>query len=88
MALPTYDSEFVDELIDDLEAYLQRATDLTTFAESQVEERVRLTRLVDQLTADREQLLVRIGMLERHPVVRLARVPRRLWRAVRRNRRK
>lgn len=88
MALPTYDSEFVDELIDDLEAYLQRATDLTTFAESQVEERVRLTRLVSQLTADREQLLLRIGMLERHPVVRLARVPSRLWRAVRRNRRK
>ena len=88
MASPTYDSEFVDELIDDLEAYLQRATDLTTFAESQVEERVRLTRLVSQLTADREQLLLRIGMLERHPVVRLARVPRRLWRAVRHNRRK
>ena len=88
MASPTYDSEFVDELIDDLEAYLQRATDLTTFAESQVEERVRLTRLVSQLTADREQLLLRIGMLERHPVVRLARVPQKLWRAVRRNRRK
>jgi hypothetical protein len=83
MASPTYDSAFVDELIDDLEAYLQRATDLTTFAESQVEERVRLTRLVDELNADRERLHLRITTLERNPIVRVARVPLRVWRRVR-----
>lgn len=80
-----YDDTFVNELIDDVEAYLQRATDLTTFAESQVEERVRLTRLVNELNADREQLHLRIRTLERNPVVRVARVPRRIWRAIRRN---
>lgn len=84
MELPAYDTAFVDELINDLEAYLQRATDLTTFAESQVEERVRLTRLVDELNADRERLHLRIRTLEGNPVVRVARLPRRAWRAVRR----
>ena len=98
MASPTYDSAFVDELIADVEAYLHRCNVLTDFAESQVEERVRLARLVNQLAAECDGLQVtigelrqqvesldaRLGSLDRSPAVRLARVPSRLLRLVRR----
>ena len=49
MASPTYDDAFVDELLKDVDAYLHRLTVLTDFAESQVEERIRLARLVNRL---------------------------------------
>jgi hypothetical protein len=98
MMSPTYDSAFVDELIADVEAYLQRCNVLTDFAESQVEERVRLARLVNRLASDRDGLQVtigelrqqvesldaRLGTLEQSVAVRLARVPTRLLRLVRR----
>lgn len=99
MASPTYDTAFVDELIDDVEAYLQRCHALTDFAESQVEERVRLARLVNRLGSDRDELQAtverlkqqvealdaRLGSLNRTAAVRLAQAPKRLWRLVRRN---
>jgi hypothetical protein len=98
MASPTYDSAFVDELIADVEAYLHRCNVLTDFAESQVEERVRLARLVNRLAADCDGLQVtvgelrqqvesldaRLGSLDRSVAVRVARVPRRLLRLIRR----
>jgi uncharacterized protein YlxW (UPF0749 family) len=98
MTSPTYDSAFVDELIADVEAYLQRCNVLTDFAESQVEERVRLARLVNRLASDRdglqatvdqlkqqvESLDARIGSLNRSMAVRLAHMPRRLLRLARR----
>ncbi|MEY2416667.1 MAG: hypothetical protein QOH53_2001 [Ilumatobacteraceae bacterium] len=99
MASPTYDSAFVDELIADVEAYLQRCNVLTDFAESQVEERVRLARLVNRLASDRdglqaangelrqqvELLDARLRAMDRSMAVRLALVPRRLLRLVRRS---
>jgi uncharacterized protein YlxW (UPF0749 family) len=99
MASPTYDDTFVAELIDDVEAYLNRANVLTDFAESQVEERVRLARLVNRLASDRdglqetitqlrqqiESLDARLRSLDRSIPVRVARLPRRLVRVVRRN---
>jgi hypothetical protein len=98
MASPTYDSAFVDELIADVEAYLHRCNVLTDFAESQVEERVRLARLVNRLASDCEGLQLtigeltqqvesldaRLGAMDRSMAVRLALVPRRLLRLVRR----
>jgi hypothetical protein len=98
MTSPTYDSAFVDELIADVEAYLQRCNVLTDFAESQVEERVRLALLVNRLASDCDGLQVtigelrrqvesldaRLGSLDRSVSVRLARLPRRLLRLVRR----
>jgi uncharacterized membrane protein len=91
MATPTPDSQFIDELVADTEAYLQRCSVLTEFAESQVQERVRLTRVIDQLRADREAHLQtidtlheRLRSLEQSRMVRLALVPRRVWYKVRR----
>jgi hypothetical protein len=98
MASPTYDSAFVDELIADVEAYVHRCNLLTDFAESQVEERVRLARLVNRLASDCDGLQVtigelrhqvesldaRLGAMDRSMAVRLALVPRRLLRLVRR----
>jgi hypothetical protein len=98
MASPTYDNAFVDQLVADVEAYLDRCNVLTDFAESQVEERVRLARLVNRLASDRDGLQLTINELEQQIVsldarlraldtsvaVRLARVPRRLWSLVRR----
>jgi hypothetical protein len=98
MTSPTYNSAFVDELIADVEAYLQRCNVLTDFAESQVEERVRLARLVNRLASDRDGLQVtivelrrqvelldaRLGSLDRSVAVRFARMPGRLLRLVRR----
>ncbi len=100
MAPPSYDSAFVDELVDDVEAYLHRCDVLTDFAESQVEERVRLARLVNRLASDRDGLQVTISELEQHidtlearlrsldrsVGLRLIRAPRRIWRIVRRGR--
>ena len=100
MTSPTYDSAFVDELIADVEAYLQRCNVLTDFAESQVEERVRLARLVNRLASDRdglqatvdelrqqvESLDARLGAMDRSLAVRLGRMPLRVWRKVRRSR--
>jgi hypothetical protein len=100
MTLPIYDSAFVDELIDDVEAYLHRANVLTDFAESQVEERVRLARIINRLASDRDGLQLKIGELEQHvekletrlsaldrsTLVRLTRVPRRIWRVAWRRR--
>ncbi len=102
MTSPTYDTAFVDELIADVEAYLHRCNVLTDFAESQVEERVRLARLVNRLASDRDGLQVTIGelelqvdsldsrlrALESSTAVRLIRVPRKLVRMVRRTRTK
>ena len=102
MASPTYDNAFVDELIADVEAYLHRCNVLTDFAESQVEERVRLARLVNQLASDCDGLQVtigeltrqvesldaRLGSLDRSVAVRIVRLPGRLLRLVRRNRAK
>jgi|GEM_PF-4766702 len=98
MASPTYDNAFVDELIADVEAYLNRCNVLTDFAESQVEERVRLARLVNRLASDRDELQVAVGelrqqveslgarlvSLDRSVAVRLARMPSRVLRLVRR----
>jgi hypothetical protein len=95
-----YDDAFVDELMDDVEAYLHRANVLSDFAESQVEERVRLARLVNRLASDRDGLQIRIDGLEqyvasleveldslnRSAAVRLTRGVRRVWRLVRRSR--
>ena len=91
MATPVPDNEFLDELIADVEAYLQRCSVLTDFAESQVQERVRLQRVIQHLEADRdahlqtiEALDQRLRSLEQSPMVRLALVPQRVWRKVRR----
>ena len=98
MTSPPYDSAFVDELIADVEAYLHRCNVLTDFAESQVEERVRLARLVNRLASDCDGLQVtigelrkqvesldaRLGSMDRSVAVRLARVPRRVVRLIRR----
>ena len=97
MASPTYDDVFVDELLKDVDAYLQRLTVLTDFAESQVEERIRLAQLVNRLASDRdglqleiselkqtiESLDVRLRSFDKSFAVRLATAPRRLWRAAR-----
>lgn len=87
----TPDNQFIDELIADVEAYLQRCSVLTDFAESQVQERVRLQRVIEHLEADRdahlrtiEALDRRLSALEQSPMVRLALVPQRAWRKVRR----
>jgi hypothetical protein len=91
MATPNPDNQFIDELVADTEAYLHRCSVLTDFAESQVQERVRLTRLIDQLRADREAHLQtidtlhqRLRSLEQSRMVRLALVPRRIWHKARR----
>ena len=100
MTSPTYDRAFVDELIADVEAYLQRCNVLTDFAESQVEERVRLARLVNRLASDRdglqatvdqlhqqvESLDARLGAIDRSIAVRIGRMPLKAWRVVRRSR--
>jgi outer membrane murein-binding lipoprotein Lpp len=102
MTSPTYDSAFVDELIADVDAYLHRCDVLTDFAESQVEERVRLARLVNRLASDRDGLQLTIDQLEQQvdsldtrlralessAAVRLTRVPRKLARMARRARTK
>jgi hypothetical protein len=98
MASPTYDNAFVDELVADVEAFLHRCNVLTDFAESQVEERVRLASLVNRLASDRDGLQItiselrqqvemldaRLRSLDGSMAVRLARAPRRLLRLVRR----
>ena len=88
--MPTSDSSFVEELVSDVDAYLHRLTLLTDFAEGQVQERVRLTRAVEQLAADREGHLQtiatldqRLSALEWSTAVRIARAPRRIWRSLR-----
>jgi hypothetical protein len=93
MSMQASDSSFVAELVSDVDAYLLRLTLLTEFAESQVQERVRLTRAVEQLGEDRRGHLQtiatldqRLSSLEGSTVVRLALVPRRIWRRVRRSR--
>ncbi len=100
MASPTYDDAFVDELLKDVDAYLHRLTVLTDFAESQVEERIRLARLVNRLAADRDGLQLEISELQQtiesldarlrsaegSVAMRVARVPRKVLRAVRRTR--
>lgn len=92
MASPTPDNAFLEELVADVEAYLQRCSVLTDFAEGQVEERVRLARIVDHLAADREghvatiaALEARLRALEGSMAVRIARVPHNVWRRVRRS---
>jgi hypothetical protein len=92
MSMPAPDSSFVEELVSDVDAYLHRLTVLTDFAESQVQERVRLTRAVEQLAADREAHLQtiatldqRLSSLEGSVAVRVALAPRRIWRKVRRS---
>ena len=93
MATPTPDNQLLEELAADVEAYLQRCSVLTDFAESQVEERIRLTRIVDHLVADRDghvatiaALEARLRSLEGSAAVRVARVPHNVWRRVRRPR--
>ncbi len=93
MASPSPESAFVEELVADIDAYLHRLTLLTDFAESQVQERVRLTRAVDQLAADREAHLLTIQALDERlralngsVAVRLAHAPRGMWRRIRRAR--
>lgn len=93
MSMPASDSTFVAELVSDVDAYLHRLTLLTDFAESQVQERVRLTRAVEQLAEDRQGHLQtiatldqRLRSLEGSTAVRLALAPRRIWRTVRRSR--
>ncbi len=93
MATPTPDSSFIEELVSDVDAYLHRLTLLTDFAEGQVQERVRLTRAVEQLAADREghvatitALDQRLSSLEGSVAVRVALMPRRIWRTLRRSR--
>ena len=95
MASPAFDNAFVDELVQDVDAYLNRLTVLTDFAESQVEERIRLARLVNKLASDCDALQLRITELdarlrkaESSVALRLTRVPRRLWRVVRHSPRK
>jgi hypothetical protein len=92
MSMPTSDSSFVEELVSDVDAYLHRLTLLTDFAEGQVQERVRLTRAVEQLAADRAGHLQtiatldqRLSALEGSMAVRAALVPRRVWRKLRRS---
>ena len=92
MSMPTSDSSFVEELVSDVDAYLHRLTLLTDFAEGQVQERVRLTRAVEQLGADREAHLQtiatldqRLSALEGSMAVRAALAPRRVWRKLRRS---
>ena len=98
MATPTADDPFVEELVADVEAYLHRCDVLTDFAESQVEERVRLARLVNRLASDRYGLQLTISQLEQHVdalesrlrsvdrsiPVRLFRAPRSIWRRIQR----
>ena len=92
MATPTDDSEVFDDLLADVEAYLQRCSVLTEFAEGQVQERIRLMRAVEQLAADREghlqtiqELEQRLQSLEGSLIVRVARAPHNVWRRVRRS---
>ena len=92
MASPAFDSALVDELVKDVDAYLNRLTVLTDFAESQVEERIRLARIVNKLASDCDALQARITELdlrlrkaEGSVAARLSRAPRRLWRVVRRS---
>lgn len=89
MASPSPDSQFVDELVADIDAYLHRLTLLTDFAEGQVQERIRLARVVDQLAADREAHLrtiqtldERLRTLNQSVAVRLAHAPKAIWRRV------
>jgi len=91
MPTPQPDDDVVEGLIDDVEAFLGRCSILTDYAEIQVQERVRLTRMVQQLLADREAHLRTIESLDRRlrsiegsPEVRAALIPRKLWRKVRR----
>ena len=93
MASPSPDSQFVDELVADIDAYLHRLTLLTDFAEGQVQERIRLARIVDQLAADREahlrtiqELDERLRTVNQSFAVRLAHAPRALLRRVHRSR--
>lgn len=86
MAQHTYDETFVDELVADIDAYLLRLTALTNFAEAQVEQRVELTRQINAIIAERDALRTRVQQLERHPLMRLTRLPRRVWRLVRHRR--
>jgi hypothetical protein len=93
MASPSPDSQFVDELVADIDAYLHRLTLLTDFAEGQVRERIRLARAVDQLAADREAHLLTIKTLDERLrtvnqslAVRLAHAPRAVWRRIHRPR--
>ena len=93
MASPSPDSQFVDELVADIDAYLHRLTLLTDFAEGQVQERIRLARVVEQLAADREAHLLTIQELDERLrtlngslAVRLAHAPRAMWRRVHRPR--
>ena len=92
METPQADDSFVEELVADVEAYLQRCSVLTEFAEGQVQERIRLMRAVEQLAADREghlqtiqELEQRLQSLEGSVVVRVARAPHNVWRRVRRS---
>ena len=91
MATPTPDNQ-LEELVDDIEAYLHRCSALTDFAEGQVQERVRLARMIDQLLADRQAHLRTIDDLDRRLrsiegsfTVRAALLPQRLWRKARRS---
>lgn len=93
MASPSPDSQFVDELVADIDAYLHRLTLLTDFAEGQVQERIRLARIVDQLAADREahlrtiqELDERLRTVNQSLVVRVAHAPQAIWRRVHRTR--
>jgi hypothetical protein len=93
MASPGPDSQFVDELVADIDAYLHRLTLLTDFAEGQVQERIRLARAVDQLAADREAHLLTIKTLDERLrtvnqslAVRLAHAPLAVWRRIHRPR--
>lgn len=100
MPAPMYDRSFFEDLVDDVEAFMHRSDVLTDFAESQVEERIRLARLVNQFASERDELQLRVDDLQRQVAaleirlqrpyrsmaVRLTRAPRRLWRTVRRGR--
>ena len=92
METPQADDSFVEELVADVEAYLQRCSVLTEFAEGQVQERIRLMRAVEQLAADREghlqtiqALEQRLQSLEGSLAVRVVRAPHNVWRRVRRS---
>jgi hypothetical protein len=92
MSTPAPDSELVDELGADIEAYIQRCSRLTEYAEEQVQERVRLQRAIEQLQQDREghlhtieELDKRLQAVEGSTMVRLALLPRRAWRKLRRS---
>jgi len=90
------DDALVRELVADIDAYLSRLTLITDFAESQVEERIRLARLVNQLASDRDRLQetvsqlkaqvealdARLRVLDRSIAVRVSRAPRRFLRLV------